>query len=579
MGKGTIISGGDNGQYQVSIEYNTDRVEAEKTANLAKIADLETQITAAADEKTKNTLKLQKTSLEKRNETLDSIKKSETISAWCADLTEDLSGTVGTIEVPGESQAFNIRPGYEDNAAHNSSRDGQLVPTMAQTPEQSFYNLAMLPGWQKWKPTYRYATINYIDYVSNTANITLSDATSTQQNLNVNAEISYADVDIEYMDCNAAAFESGDDVIVKFVGQDKDSPKIIGFKDNPKPCLGFFIRPKFNGNYAVKGGEYIKILYTLDGVEREVIKTISAEDTDLESYTPISLDEVPPRAIDETDITIELYTWKIENPDDKFIDGPISETCTFCHWAECSAADPDALEYDIREKVGDTPVYVTVKRVLYKEATTKLAACETETLTYEDKEYTVYVPHFNNLKVLKRSPTTSDVEVVTPMDSGASDYWASRLYAAFAAFGSRPSSGQPEYDPPFEDLYYHSFTTHTKSLIYPVLNDDSFSGDCYNAVEGVTNYETTYVWYIDRHNEELTYTYNADATYAFVLVNENNEPINTVSFSRTMATDAEVKVCDPAPWCECLDEYDYYDGGLYRVRWDFSTVDTPSEWF
>ncbi|MFO7884816.1 MAG: hypothetical protein R6U68_08350, partial [Desulfobacteraceae bacterium] len=115
-------------------------------------------------------LKVRKLSLEKRIEFINAgFPDDETISAWCADLTEDLTGTVGLIEVPGESVEFNIRPGYEGGATYDQGRDGQLVPTVIQTPAQAYYNLAMLPGWQKWMPTYRYATIDSLDTDADTA--------------------------------------------------------------------------------------------------------------------------------------------------------------------------------------------------------------------------------------------------------------------------------------------------------------------------------------------------------------------------------------------------------------------------
>jgi hypothetical protein len=261
MGKGTIISGGTDGQYQVSVIYNTDRASAEKAANLAKIANLEAQIAAETDEQKLNILKLQKLSLEKRNETLDAIPESKDVTAWCADLTEDLTGDVGLVEVPGESVAFNIQPGYNDNAAYDATRDGQLTPTLAMTPAAAFYNLAILPGWQKWKPTYRYGTITAID--GDTADVTLDAATSTQQSLGVNQESTLTGVPVEYMSCNGGAFEVGDEVLVKFTGQDWNNPTIIGFKDNPVNC-GFYIRFTFNGHNPVSGGEKVRIQFPDD---------------------------------------------------------------------------------------------------------------------------------------------------------------------------------------------------------------------------------------------------------------------------------------------------------------------------
>lgn len=243
MGKGTIISGGTDGQYQVSVVYNTDRAQAEKAANLAKIANLESQIASETDDRRLNVLILQKLSVEKRNAAIDSIPESETISAWCADLTEDITGDVGLIEVPGESVDFNIQPGHEDNAAYDADRDGQLTPTMAMSSAAAFYNLAMLPGWQKWKPTFRYGAISEI--TGETCTVTLDVAISTQQGLGVNQSSVLYNVPIEYMDCDGVAFQDGDEVLIKFIGQDWSSPKVVGFKEHPKPCGEdnfFFVR-------------------------------------------------------------------------------------------------------------------------------------------------------------------------------------------------------------------------------------------------------------------------------------------------------------------------------------------------
>jgi hypothetical protein len=141
--------------------------------------------------------------------------------------------------VPGESVEFNIQPGYDGNAVYDSARDGQLTPTLAMTPAAAFYNLAMLPGWQKWKPTYRYGTITAVD--GDLANVTLDAATSTQQGLGVNQESTLSDVPIEYMTCNGSSFEVGDEVLVKFAGQEWSSPIVVGFKDNPAAC-GFMLK-------------------------------------------------------------------------------------------------------------------------------------------------------------------------------------------------------------------------------------------------------------------------------------------------------------------------------------------------
>lgn len=154
------------------------------------------------------------------------------MQAWCADYTEDLSGEVATAEVPGEIGSVIIKPGFEGNA-WSAAADGAMQPTLASTPAATFYNLAMLPGWQKWRPTFRTATITRLN--GETCSITLDAATSSQQELGVNAQSSYSNVPILYMNCNGSAFEEGDQVLVAFAGN-VEGPTVVGFEREPKVC-------------------------------------------------------------------------------------------------------------------------------------------------------------------------------------------------------------------------------------------------------------------------------------------------------------------------------------------------------
>jgi len=104
----------------------------------------------------------------------------------------------------------------------------------------------MLPGWQKWKPTYRYGAITALD--GDTADVSLDSALSSQQGLNVNQAGVLTGVDIEYMSCDGAAFDVGDEVLIQFSGQDWASPKVIGFKEEPKACAIALKLTKINTN-------------------------------------------------------------------------------------------------------------------------------------------------------------------------------------------------------------------------------------------------------------------------------------------------------------------------------------------
>lgn len=237
MGKGTINSHIGDGQYSVELNFDVSRVDGWITELTAAISYWETKIAAMDPGLEKDLATLKKAALEKRKSYLEGNTPADpTISAWCADLTEDLSGSVGTIEVPGERGTVLIQPGHDGNAAYDSDRDGQIQPIIASPAAQVFYNLAMLPGWQKWKPNFRFGTITAIDTDLDTCSVDVEAAASSAQGLDVNQAISISDITIEYMDCDSAAFEVGDDVLIKFEGNDWASPKVVGFKDNPQPC-------------------------------------------------------------------------------------------------------------------------------------------------------------------------------------------------------------------------------------------------------------------------------------------------------------------------------------------------------
>ncbi len=70
----------------------------------------------------------------------------ETVEAWCADLTTDLTGEVGTVEIPGErsnpAATVHIRPGYDDRAAYTAAE--QFAPLLtAKTHAQAETLLAV----------------------------------------------------------------------------------------------------------------------------------------------------------------------------------------------------------------------------------------------------------------------------------------------------------------------------------------------------------------------------------------------------------------------------------------------------
>lgn len=252
MGKATIISHDGNGQYTVEMDYDLESLTERISDCDDRIAALDTKISEAeadGDDSKAKILGLYKAAVEKEKARLQSVVDNYTAderSAWCADLTTSLSGEVGTIE-PGHDyeNGVNIYPGYSD-ASYDAARDGQVAPLIGQSPAASFFNLATLPGTQKWRPNYRYGTITDLNITADTCDVTLDAVSSRMQELDCNQEATLADVPIEYMNCNASAFAVNDEVIIKFEGFDWESPKVIGFKDNPNSCAPTLIAIKLD---------------------------------------------------------------------------------------------------------------------------------------------------------------------------------------------------------------------------------------------------------------------------------------------------------------------------------------------
>jgi hypothetical protein len=159
----------------------------------------------------------------------------ETRGAWCADLTENApaGSYVATLDIPGESNLLLIAPG----ARGWTPSDGVLTAREIMSPAQAFLNAAILPGVQKFRPTYRWGTITAISYATNRCSVSLAPAVSSAQGLGVNLVSSLTNVPVVYSTCNAGAFLVGDRVVVEFQGQSWSAPKVIGFLDNPKPCF------------------------------------------------------------------------------------------------------------------------------------------------------------------------------------------------------------------------------------------------------------------------------------------------------------------------------------------------------
>lgn len=127
--------------------------------------------------------------------------------------------------------------------------DNYLNPIMERTlvidPMTAYYNAIMLPFAIRHRPRYRYATITDIDYGQDKANIILEPVLfvlqGTSQAIDLNREQAIDNVPIIYMNCNSAAFQINDVVLLWFESYEWENAFIIGFKQEPRPCSRCFL--------------------------------------------------------------------------------------------------------------------------------------------------------------------------------------------------------------------------------------------------------------------------------------------------------------------------------------------------
>ncbi|KKN41621.1 hypothetical protein LCGC14_0721540 [marine sediment metagenome] len=259
MGKGTIIANTGAGQYTVQVNYNRDALAAEIARLNSRVTKLTAEIAGldpADDAEQISLLILQRLEYEKRIVLLERLPDDPTVAGvWCTDKTEELSGEVGLIEVSGErTHGLNIQPGGNGNAVYDEVRDGALQYTLGMSPSGTVYNLAMMPGWQKWKPLYKLGTISFVNEDNDTCNLTLDDRTSSIRSIDIVDTLELTDVPIEYMDCNAEVFSEGHRVVVEFLNQDPDDPLVIGFEDTPLDCC--FWNERWDSILGIGGWTY-----------------------------------------------------------------------------------------------------------------------------------------------------------------------------------------------------------------------------------------------------------------------------------------------------------------------------------
>jgi len=191
------------------------------------------------------------------------------ISAWAYRWNTELEPgtTVGTAEVPGfwrpelatdRTTTFGVRNDpdsiYPDTEFTYTEYPLTIIDAAAGGPgvlrlsetlsaESVFVNAALEPGHLKWKPLWRYGVITSL--AGNLCDVTMESVAARdlpgrpiEQAMPLDEVVTLSSVPISYPPCHGEAFSVGDAVLILFEGYDRNIPKVIGFRREPRPCFG-----------------------------------------------------------------------------------------------------------------------------------------------------------------------------------------------------------------------------------------------------------------------------------------------------------------------------------------------------
>jgi len=150
----------------------------------------------------------------------------------------DPSGTIPNQTLAYTEQRVNLLPTA-------STSTGRLRHGEVMGDAEVFVNLALEPGHFRWKPIWRYGTLTALSNNLNLCSVTLEPDVTARGNEDIRALpiddpllLTLTNVPISYPPCHGSVFEIGDEVLVLFEGFNRATPKVIGFRREPRPCSG-----------------------------------------------------------------------------------------------------------------------------------------------------------------------------------------------------------------------------------------------------------------------------------------------------------------------------------------------------
>jgi hypothetical protein len=190
-------------------------------------------------------LALEKTTLMLQEQRYRAVTTRYEKTVWSADYAPDLEITdseVGTLEVMGDEREIVLLPAQNQFRAWEGATDGDLTPVIAHAPMEWLLSTCLVTGWQRYLPTYRFATVLAIIDQDRLSVALIEPKKSLYGDVDVtplNADQSpvvYTDVPCRYLDCHTVAFSVGDEVVVHYQNQNPATPEVIGFRRQPPPC-------------------------------------------------------------------------------------------------------------------------------------------------------------------------------------------------------------------------------------------------------------------------------------------------------------------------------------------------------
>jgi len=206
------------------------------------------------------------------------------MNVWCADSPHDEqpaipTGTiVGTIETYGARSLagqniqapdpqINIQPSWQNKAPYNIDRDYKIQPMAAESVATSINNILQWLWVETKNPLYEIGTLTFVNEQNDTGNVECYGNTLTTRSPpgypydGGDFKVEHVGIPIVYQNCNSKVFETGDQVIVKYYGANREGAKVIGFASNPVECKYFGV------SYTIDAGGNL-----LGDVTQEVFK-------------------------------------------------------------------------------------------------------------------------------------------------------------------------------------------------------------------------------------------------------------------------------------------------------------------